>query len=345
MKKIIIFSIVLSSVFFGYSNTTNDTVLQEKDTNSIVKSFMPRVFGIVKTDFEWDTETGSKRFLVRSARLGVKGDISPLFNYQMEVDLSDEGVFKTLCAFGVFKPIQLEKHELSFWAGYLKPFFSTEYLRTPMTIVFINRSLLISEMTFGLVDVGAIADYSFHNAILPFNVSLGVMNGMGFKNQWFNRMPNYNIRTRLYPYKNLMLVGEYYGGNNFKNDTLNMFAFECAYQYENFYVGVEYIHRQTQYADTNIFEKKEGLMAQMYYKIPIKNTNILHYIMPTLRWEMMGEHVFQEKPQIGGLTGGLNFGIDNNFLKAEFRINYEKYFKFIPTPKRDMFSIEVIIGI
>jgi len=51
------------------------------------------------------------------------------------------------------------------------------------------------------------------------------------------------------------------------------------------------------------------------------------------------------KLQIGGLTTGLNFGVDKDFLKAEFRINYEKYFKTVTTTKQDMFSVEVIIGI
>lgn len=346
MKKNIVFILLLSLIDFLYANEVVDTSsVYKEDSVFIKKEYRPSLFGVIKTDFEWNTETGDKRFLVRNARLGIKGDISPLFDYRMEVDLSDEGVFRVLCAYGVFKPIQLEKHKLSIWAGYLKPFFSTEYLRSPMTIVFVNRSLLVSEMTAGLVDVGIVADYYFNNNVLPFDVSFAVMNGMGFKNRWFYQLPNYNARFRLFPHTSLMVVGEYYGGNNMYNDTINMFGVECAYNYKNFYAGIEYLHRQRQYCDTNVFERKEGIMTQFYYKIPIKNINLLHYITPTLRWEMIGNQIFSEKLQIGGLTTGLNFGIDKDFLKAEFRINYEKYFKTITTTKQDIFSVEVIIGI
>jgi len=93
--------------------------------------YLPRIFSIIKTDYEWNTQTGKQRFVVRNARLGLRGDVNPYINYQMELDLSDEGVFRVLSAFAVFKPYSDNHHTLKFWLGYQKPFFSAEYLRTP----------------------------------------------------------------------------------------------------------------------------------------------------------------------------------------------------------------------
>lgn len=38
------------------------------------KPFAPKLFGVLKTRFETDTQTGDLRFNINNARLGVKGE-------------------------------------------------------------------------------------------------------------------------------------------------------------------------------------------------------------------------------------------------------------------------------
>jgi hypothetical protein len=185
MRKFI-FSIVFLLVcnVYGFSQYNQEssrsildslfTIKNAKDSlrlDKIEKTlfYLPRIFGYLKTDFEWNTEKGETRFLLRNARIGVMGNLNPVINYAMEVDLSDEGVFRVLKAYTVYKPYSNDKHQLSFWFGYQKPFFSSEYLRSPMDIFFIRRSLVVNDMTAGIVDVGVIYNYAFKNNICLLN--------------------------------------------------------------------------------------------------------------------------------------------------------------------------------
>lgn len=305
--------------------------------------YLPRIFSIIKTDYEWNTQTGKQRFVVRNARLGLRGDVNPYINYQMEMDLSDEGVFRVLSAFAVFKPYSDNQHTLKFWLGYQKPFFSSEYLRNPMRIFFATRSLVVSDMTAGIVDVGLIADYAFKNQIIPFDVAVGVFNGMGYRNKSFD-IPNYTGRIRIYPFTGLSLTGEYYGGYNLDSNKLSMWGAECAYQNNSFFIEAEYFHRNINHIDTALTETGSGLLLETYYKFPINKTKCLHYISPTLRWDMLGSSYFKNI-FIARLTAGVNFGIDHKFFKAEFRLNYEKCLKTNNPNINDMFIAEMVISI
>ncbi len=321
-----------------------DTTQSENEKKTANKTFLPQVYGVIKADFEWNTEEGESRFVVRNARLGLKGDLSPVVNYLMVMDLSDEGSFKVLSAFADLKPIQKEKHSLFLRLGYQKPLFSTEYLRTPMQIFFARRSLLVDEMTGGIVDVGLVANYAYANNILPFDVAVGVFNGMGYKNTPF-KTPNYSARVRLHPYEGLRLVAQYYGGHNIDANPLNTWSVECAYENENFLIEAEYFHRQIEFIDSAFIKKNEGILVETYYKFPLKNVGFLHYIAPTARWEMLGNQIFQEPIQLAGLTMGVNLGVDKSFFKAEIRLNYEKYFKQVISSRQDMIILEMVIAI
>ncbi len=331
---------ILDSLFTA--RNANDSVRLDRIEKTLL--YLPRFFGFLKTDLEWNTETGETRFVLRNARIGVDGNLSPFINYAVEVDLSDEGVFRVLKSYAVFKPYTDETHQLSLWFGYQKPFFSSEYLRNPMNISFIKRSLVVTEMTAGIVDVGVIANYAFKNNILPFELSLGVMNGMGFKHLPFT-VPNYIGRLRLSPIETINIIAEYYGGHTPAADNLNMWGFECNFKKASFFIEAEYFHRQIEYIDSFMTKKSNGLLLQTYYAFHLKNKKLIHYIAPTLRWDMLGNNFFAEKLQNACLTAGVNFGIDKKFMKAEFRLNYENCFKSISTNGKDMFLAEIILSI
>lgn len=354
MKKISI--LLLSILFFiSFAFSQKDSSITVKPIindvpdsvrlNKIEKAlaYLPRVYSVLKTDYEWNTQTGKHRFVVRNARLVIRGDVNPIINYQMEMDLSDEGVFRVLSAFAVFKPYSDNHHTLKFWLGYQKPFFSAEYLRNPMRIFFATRSLVVSDMTAGIVDVGLIGDYTFKNAILPFDVAIGVFNGMGYRNKSFD-IPNYTGRIRLYPLKGLSFTGEYYGGHNIYSNKLSIWGAECAYQNNSFFIEAEFFHRNINHINTVLTETNSGLLFQTYYKFPINKTKCLHYIAPTLRWDMLGNSYFKDV-FIARLTTGVNFGMDHEFFKAEFRLNYEKCLKTNKSNINDMFIAEMVISI
>ncbi|MDD2622029.1 MAG: hypothetical protein WC142_03330 [Bacteroidales bacterium] len=354
MKKnsiLLLVSLFMISPLFSQVDTISVNSTHKNQSDSLQKlettqrfSYIPRIFSIIKTDYEWNTQKGTQRFLVRNARLGVKSDINPYIHYQMEVDLSSEGAFRVLNAFTVFTPYKDEQHSLKLWMGYQKPFFSSEYLRNPMKIFFIRPSLVVSEMTAGIADVGVIADYAFDNSLLPFNLGLGVFNGMGVKNQYFTS-PNYNGRIRIYPYEGFSFTAQYYGGHNIDSNKLNMLGMEAAYQNKSFFAEIAYFHRNIKDKLLHSSDINSSIMFQTYYRFPLKNIKHLHYIAPTIRWDMLGSKYFIDNISFARLTAGVNFGLDHRYFKAEFRLNYEKFIQSTLPIHEDMFIAEFIISI
>ena len=69
------------------------------------KPFAPKLFGVLKTRFETDTQTGDLRFNINNARLGVKGEAggtAGLFRYQFQADLNSEGKLSILDTYVAF---------------------------------------------------------------------------------------------------------------------------------------------------------------------------------------------------------------------------------------------------
>lgn len=63
-------------------------------------NYMPQFHGVVKGNWEIDTDNGESRFLARNARLGATGKIAPMIDYKIEADFCDRGDFKMLDAWG-----------------------------------------------------------------------------------------------------------------------------------------------------------------------------------------------------------------------------------------------------
>jgi hypothetical protein len=310
-------------------------IAQTADQQNGASSFLPKLDGSLKTKLELDLENSKMRFEVRNARFGATGNVNKYFGYRAEIDLSDEGRVRMLDAFIKVMPIQ----NLDLYLGQRKVPFGTDYLRSPVTSIFANRSFVAKYVNDGLRDIGFVANYRFNFAV-PFDVWLAAMNGTGNNNpQWIDR-PNYSARMTVEPFRNLRLAGNYYHGSTLIENNLIMYGGEVRYQTSRFLIESEYIHRH--FVDTaNTNQRQYGFYIHSYYNI-LTGWKMIQIISPVMRYDFMGNEALVNENLAERITAGINFGFHSKQFMAEIRLNYEKYLKKYYLTHFDKFTIEFI---
>jgi hypothetical protein len=328
MKKSLLFVILLSFLYSKDFAQTTDTTKQ-----AVV--FAPIIDGSLKTKVEFDTEHGKMRFEVRNARFGFKGNVNKYFGYRAEIDLSDEGKIRMLDAFVKVSPFE----NLDVFMGQRKVPFGTDYIRSPVENIFANRSFIAKYVNDGLRDIGFTVNYRIKTRI-PIDLWVAAMNGTGLNNpQWIDQ-PNYSARLLVGPFKNIRIAGNYYHGATLLEKKLTMIGGELRFQNKKFLIETEYMQRQ--FTDTSGTNKlQDGFYIHSYYNFFTK-CKMIKIISPVLRWDLMGNHIFENDKMAERITGGVNFGFDLKQFTAEIRFNYEKYLKSYYSTHFDKFVIEFI---
>lgn len=328
-KKWFIIAVLVITSLNGYSQNQSTDTISDKIT------FAPSLDGSLKTKVEFDTEHGKMRFEVRNARFGFKGNVNKYIGYRAELDLSDEGKMKMLDAFVKVMPFQ----NLDLYLGQRKVPFGTDYLRSPVENLFANRSFVAKYVNDGLRDIGFTVNYRLKTAI-PIDLWVAAMNGTGSNNpQWIDR-PNYAARATVSLVKNVRIAGNFYQGATVSEKKLTMMGGELRYQNKNLLIETEYIQRCfTDTNNTNLHQ--EGFYVHTCYNFHLQN-NVIKIISPVLRWDLMGNQIFNQLTSAERLTGGLNFSFSSKQFVAEIRLNYEKYLKHLYATHTDKFVIEFI---
>ena len=92
MKRSILIGVICLLAFAGKANDSITT-----------KDFVPKISGLIRAKYEYNTSVNGHRFQVRNARFSLRGNIWPSYiHYKAEIDLSDEGEIKmTMCVMWV----------------------------------------------------------------------------------------------------------------------------------------------------------------------------------------------------------------------------------------------------
>jgi len=295
-------------------------------------SYLPQVGGVIRAKFEYNSSIGKSRFEVRNARFQLAGNVSKVFKYKAEVDLSDEGVIKMLDANVQFLPT---KH-LVFTLGQMKIPFSTDNLRSPGTLNFSNRSFIAKRICKDLRDIGFMVSY-VRGGVLPFALHAGVFNGEGINNPEWVSTYSIGARAEVGPWKGISLSGDFYSGKVAGNSS-DMFNVGANYRYKHFYVDAEYAQKQNM--DTTGVWSSNALFAYVLYEIPIKK-GILRNIIPAVRYDFYTADMANGIVQPARITTGLTFGF-HKITWADIRLSYEKYMYHNQPDAEDKATIEFI---
>lgn len=308
---------------------SSNLVFAQRDSTS----YIPKVGGVIRAKFEYNSSTGKNRFEVRNARFQLFGNVTKIFSYKAEVDLSDEGQIKMLDAYVRFTPVK----NLAFTLGQMKIPFSTDNLRSPGTLNFSNRSFIAKRICKDLRDIGFMVTYAKEDGPLPFALHLGVFNGAGINNPAWVKSNNYGGRFELGPFKGAGLTGSYYTGK-VSGKSSDMFNFGFNYRYKHFYFDTEYAQKHT--TDTTGSFSSNALFAYVLYEIPIKK-GILRNIIPAFRYDFYTADMSDGIVQPARLTTGLTFGF-HKITWADIRVSYEKYLYQNQTDLDDKATVEFI---
>lgn len=238
--------------------------------------------GYIQTRFQSNQQKGVTDGLdIRRARLEVRGDVLPTWEYRLQVDFA--GSPKILDAYAVFKPFDF----LKFQAGQFKLPFSADNLMSSAKLEFIDRS----QVTEALVsrgkdvlgnnngrDIGGVIFGSFlkHQDRFIIDYYLGGFNGQGINVTEKNESKDVVGRLVLHPVKGFDIGGGYYNGWDFlimKPDTGNFIRHrlvcEMAYSWKWLTLKGEYINGQ----DGSI--RREGFFIQSGFFVWPKKLQLL----------------------------------------------------------------------
>ncbi len=292
----------------------------------------PHIGGTIRSKYEYQTEEGEGRFEVRTARVNVKGNLTPVVSYTAEIDLCDEGKIKMLDAYTRLKPWK----GWQFTIGQMRVPFTIDAHRSPHLQYFANRSF-IAKQVGNVRDVGAAIGYTFHPGF-PVVLEAGMFNGSGLTNQkdfWTNKV-NFSAKAQmLFPCGlNLVLSTQ-----KIQPDNVNVMMYDAGLTYHRggFIAEVEYLYKHYQ---DDAFKAVHAFDSFVSYDIPLRS-KLFTKVSPLARYDFMTDHsdgmrylngqtdtkgtLIVNDSKRGRLTGGVTFSLAKPF-SSDIRVNYEKYF-------------------
>ena len=302
--------------------TAQDTDVRELNSEAQVDT-RPQFRGTLRTKYEYSFNDNLGRFNVRNARISASGNANSWISYALQIDLNDEGRFQILDADVQLTPIK--NLTLRFGQTFLP--FIPRHIITPGTMIFANRSLIHKYMSGASRDVGLIANYQFLTDDFPINLSAALFNGAGTNNpRWtdhkgcafrlmFGSMDNFQTSLR---------TSYFTDRDQVKNE---LYAADLCYFNDNFSDGFTFeaeILRGTYRAFDQTLQKL-GYNLQVSNVFKTEN-QLLKYLEPVARWDMMGEINHNDISDANRLTVGLNLGFHQVVRRTELRLNYERYF-------------------
>jgi hypothetical protein len=301
--------------------------------------------GTLRTKFEYQPAEGNARFSVRTARFGVGGKVYSL-DYNMEIDLSDEGKIKMVDAYiggKIYKG-------LSFNIGYMRVPFTIDAHRSPHLQLFANRSF-IAKQVGNVRDVGASLGWKFNAGEVPLNIQAGMFNGSGLPDDlqsYWTRSFNYSTKVQAQlPETGLGKLNLVAGWQTTKPAQVRIHMVDAGVTWTagRWMAEGEYLRKEY----GAVFDGVNSVNTMVSYGIPLTHRSLKRLSLLG-RWDYMGDHSNGVTPlpipldywSTSDTTGspvrlavtdparhratlGATLGLGLPFT-AEIRLNFEKYF-------------------
>lgn len=313
-----------------------------------------RVGGTIRSKYEYQTGEAEGRFEVRTARVNVSGEVSPVVAYKAEIDLCDEGAIKMLDAYARLRPWRTSQLTI----GQMRVPFTIDAHRSPREQYFANRSF-IAKQVGNVRDVGACAGYTFQVGF-PIVVEAGLFNGSGLTNQkdfWTDNV-NFSAKTQFFlPFG----VNAVLSMQKVRPSDVNVMMYDAGLTFhkKGLIVEAEYLYKHYAHSAFRPVHAFDGFVS---YDIPLRRGQ-LRKLSPLVRYDFMSDHsdgkrYIDGKEDAAGqlvindyrrsrLTGGMTFSLAQPF-RSDIRVNYEKYFyghNGIAKPsERDKVVVEVMVS-
>lgn len=275
---------------------------------------------IFKGKYELDTENGDSYFTVKSARLGVQGDVSKKISYKFMVDFSDEGTVRVLDLYFVFKPF----NRFSFTLGQSSLPLFNGYTASPNLLEFSNRPF-ISKYFNSSRDIGLTAAYAIKQNGFPIVLEAGIYNGDGINNPKWTSTPSLAGRLSFGSMKGFRATAKVYQTRIDATEDNFIWAADLRYANSAFTFESEFMNKKNHGEMATNTQALSSIYCQTLYKFPVKS-NVFKYLQPALRWDGMGYDLLNRGLGVNRATVGVNIGLNSDAFSSLFRLNYEHYF-------------------
>lgn len=291
----------------------------------------PRVHGVIRTRWEgeWaDSDAGgfASRFEVRNARINVGGSLPWSVDYYVQFDACNQGVMQFLDAWarwGFSRGWRVQ-------AGQFRVPFGVDCFKGPGNYYFSNRSFIGRQMV-NMREVGVKLGYYGAASSLPFDIEAGVFNTAA--------ITNHNVWQKDYTYavKAVWRAGNVSVSGGFvtykpQNVRINVADGAITWKWDRWVVEGEYQHKH--YA-SHSFKGVNAWNVYGVYTMPL-NLAAANYWSVEGRFDGMTNHssgvsgpdgrLLNDHPARRRITVGSTIGKAIKGVRAEFRIDYEKYF-------------------
>lgn len=278
--------------------------------------------GVLKSKYELATDVNTSRFVIRNSRLEVEGDLRPQLSYKAKVELSDEGQFKVLDAYGSYAATE----QLSLKLGQFGlPIFNS-YITDPGTMMFANRAFL-GKYYVGSRDIGLMATYKLNNFPVPTKLELAVFNGNSSNSSKWTSKQSFAGRLTLGKMTGLRSTFKFY--DNYKltdiPETYQHYLFygaDLRYGREDWKVETEVMMREDKTAGKDLI----SAYLQGGYAIALNDENLIKHIIPAARYDFMDQVRNEGNFDVQRLSLGLGLGLSQVPFRSILRLDYEWYF-------------------
>lgn len=314
-------------------------------TNKATHSWLPTVSGTIRAKMEYQTNENESRFEVRTARIALDGFVTPIVNYKVEIDLSDEGKIKMLDAYAGVLPVE----GLNLRLGQMRVPFSIDAHRSPHKQYFANRSF-IAKQVGNVRDVGFYAGYNFSK--MPLMLEAGAFNGSGLTNQkdYWTKKFNFSVKAQCPLPCGLTLQASV---QKISPNNISTYLYDGGFTWQigRFTLEAEYLRK---HYSNQAFSNVNAVDAFVCYDQPLKKA--FRKISFLCRYDMMNDHSDGTIDDSGQMkltdaqrqrvTGGITLSMAKK-MNADIRLNYEKYFydniALAKPSERDKAVVELVV--
>ena len=317
MKKLVIAAAMATAALAAAADTTQISA--------------PKVHGVVRGRWEgeWADESHGgfgSRFEVRNARVNVSGALPWNIDYFVQADLCNQGKMQFLDAWGRWEFVDRWKVQ----AGQFRVPFGVDCFLAPGTYYFANRSFLAKQM-MNLRQVGVKLGYYGAGTSFPVDIEAGVFNTAS--------IADHNVWQKSYTYsaKAIWHVGHVNISASFITTKpgdvrLNIADGSVTWAWQRWRVEGEYQH---EYYASHRFKAVNAWNLYGVYTLPV-NWRAANFWSFEARFDGMTDHSSGSAHSDGLLgidhqsrrriTAGTTLGKTVKGVKAEVRLDYEKYF-------------------
>lgn len=309
------------------------------------RSYMPQIHGTLRARYEMETERVNSRFQVRNARVSINGNVGPAIDYLMQADFCDRGSFKMLDAWIGLKPAEWLKIQ----AGQQRMPFSVDASRAPHMFYFSNRSF-IGKQVGNVRAVGL----KFRTTLPKTSAYLeaGIFNTHGITDHiTWEREFTYSAKAGYV----LHNVKAEIGMESVMPDSVRANLWDCSISWncgrwmvEGEYMSKHFVHDR--------FRTCHAYNFMADYRMPLKNS-MFNQLSFQGRFDGMTDHSSGKRNTAGLLhctdpgrnriTVGTTLSYIKSPLRADLRLNYEKYFYHhgldAPDGDRDKVTVELVV--